>query len=88
MSPILDSHTTAMSHQISDDVLDHLETAIPELARAATNQAYWDALASGSSVLICEEGMLFEVSSDGTRRLIGPASRPTLETVHEASANE
>lgn len=70
---------------ISEQVLDHLETAIPELARAATSKAYWDALASGSSVLICEDELLIEVFPDGSKRLIGPANRPTIEHTYGAS---
>ncbi len=57
---------------INDQILDHLESAIPELARAATNKAYWDALASGSSVLICEDKSIYEVFPDGSRKFVRP----------------
>lgn len=53
-----------------EKVIDYLEQQIPELAAAATKIAYWQALASGSSVLISENGELVEVFPDGTRRFI------------------
>jgi hypothetical protein len=57
--------------ELSEKALDYLEAHIPELAELAFKQAYWAALASGSSVLIGdEEGNLSEVFPDGTRKLI------------------
>ena len=47
-----------------------LEEHIPDLASAAVKQAYWQALASGSSVLMCEAGNLIEIHPDGTRKII------------------
>ena len=41
---------------LSEKALDYLEEHIPELAEIAFKQAYWAALASGSSVLISENG--------------------------------
>lgn len=55
---------------LSDKELDYLETQIPELAELAFKQAYWDALTSGSSVLITENASLVEVFPDGTRKFI------------------
>jgi hypothetical protein len=52
---------------LSEKALDYLEAHIPELAEAAFKQAYWAALASGSSVLIAENGSLVEVFPDGKR---------------------
>lgn len=37
-----------------EKVIDYLEKYIPEMAQAAVKQAYWHALASGSSVLVGE----------------------------------
>ena len=54
----------------NEKVIDYLEQQIPELAAAATKIAYWQALASGSSVLISENGELVEVFPDGTRKFI------------------
>ena len=64
---------------ISEQVLDHLETAIPELARAATNHAFWQALASGSSVLICEDKSIYEVFPDGSRKFVRPVRQRPID---------
>ncbi len=37
---------------LSEEAISFLEEHIPELAEVALKQAYWAALASGSSVLI------------------------------------
>jgi hypothetical protein len=55
---------------LSEKALDYLEAHIPELAEVAFKQAYWAALASGSSVLVSEHGYLVEVFPDGTRKVI------------------
>ena len=55
---------------LSEKALDYLEEHIPELAEAAFKQAYWAALASGSSVLVSENGSLVEVFPDGKRKFI------------------
>ena len=54
----------------NEKVIDYLEQHIPELAAAAIKIAYWQALASGSSVLISENGEIVEVFPDGTRKFI------------------
>lgn len=58
------------SGSLSEKAISYLEEHIPELADAAFKQAYWAALASGSSVLISEKGDLVEVFPDGTRKFI------------------
>ena len=55
---------------LSEEAMRFLEEHIPELADAAFKQAYWAALASGSSVLISEKGSLMEVFPDGKRKFI------------------
>jgi hypothetical protein len=55
---------------LSEKALDYLEEHIPELAEAAFKQAYWAALASGSTVLVSENGSLVEVFPDGKRKFI------------------
>ena len=55
---------------LSEKALDYLEEHNPELAEVAFKQAYWAALASGSSVLVTENGSLVEVFPDGTRNFI------------------
>jgi hypothetical protein len=57
---------------LSEKAMCYLEDHIPELAQAAITQAYWAALASGSSVLEAENSMLVEVFPDGTRKIIKP----------------
>ncbi len=53
-----------------EKVIQYLEEHIPELAEAATSQAYWQALASGSSVLVSDNGTIKEVFPDGTTKII------------------
>jgi hypothetical protein len=62
----------------NEETVRFLEEHIPELAEAAVKQAYWNALASGSSVLMCENDNLIEIHPDGTRKFIKklPPSTP------------
>lgn len=55
---------------LSEEAMCFLEEHIPELARVAFKQAYWAALASGSSVLISEHGNLVEIFPNGKQRFI------------------
>jgi hypothetical protein len=59
-----------------EETIDYLERLIPELAVIATSKAYFDALASGNSVVIAEEGKLIEVFPDGTRQIIKEIEPP------------
>ena len=54
----------------NEKVIDYLEKYIPEMAQAAVKQAYWQALSSGSSVLVGENGVINEVFPDGTVRFV------------------
>ncbi len=54
----------------SEEVIDYLEAHIPELAEAAVKQAYWQALASGASVLVSDNGVIKEIFPDGTSKII------------------
>lgn len=54
-----------------------LEEQLPELFEAAVKQAYWQALAFGSSVLISRDGALVEIFPDGTQRVIKELPPPT-----------
>lgn len=70
----------------AEKTMQFLEEHIPELAQSAVTQAYWQALASGSSVLLSENGVIFEVFPDGTRKLIkviSPHSSVTLGETRE-----
>lgn len=67
----------------SEKSMRFLEEHIPELAQSAVTQAYWQTLASGSSVLQSENGAIYEVFPDGTRQLIKTTKPPTVVTVGE-----
>jgi hypothetical protein len=55
---------------MNEATISYLEEHIPELADAAFTQAYWQALATGSSVLKVEQGEIIEVFPDGSRKAI------------------
>lgn len=55
---------------LSEEAMTYLEEHIPELAEPAFKQAYWAALASGSTVLISEDDNLVEIFPDGTKKFI------------------
>ena len=65
---------------LSDEAISFLEEHIPELAEPAFKQAYWAALASGSSVLVSEKGSLVEIFPDGKQKFIKklPPSTPVV----------
>ena len=65
---------------LSEEAMSYLEEHIPELADLAFKQAYWAALASGSSVLVSENGKLVEVFPDGKHKFIKhlPPSTPVI----------
>lgn len=50
----------------NEKAVEYLERHIPEMAESAVKQAYWQALASGSSVLVSDGGFLKEIFPDGT----------------------
>ncbi len=54
----------------NEKAIEYLEQHIPEMAQAAVKQAYWQALASGSSVLISDDGFIKEIFPDGTSRIV------------------
>ena len=61
---------------LSEEAISFLEEHIPELAELAFKQAYWAALASGSSVLISKNGALVEVFPDGKHKFIKHLAPP------------
>ena len=65
---------------LTEKEISYLEEHIPELADAAFTQAYWAALASGSSVLVSESGKLMEIFPDGTKKFIKDLPPPTPAT--------
>jgi hypothetical protein len=75
----------AKEHPMSttEQTLRFLEEHIPELAESAVTQAYWQALASGSSVLESDNGVIYEVFPDGTRKVVKTTTPPSVVTVGE-----
>lgn len=52
-----------------EQTLDYLEQQIPSLSAAAVDVAYWQALASGQTVLISADDGVYQAFPDGTRKL-------------------
>ncbi|MDQ2731214.1 MAG: hypothetical protein M3Y56_06110 [Armatimonadota bacterium] len=57
--------------------LDYLEAQIPALAQAASTIAYWGALAAGCTVLVAENGAIYRVFPDGSRKFVQSIAPPT-----------
>lgn len=55
---------------LNEEEISYLEEQIPEMASIAFKQAYWAALASGSSVLVSRKGDLIEVFPNGKHKFI------------------
>ncbi|OYW74232.1 MAG: hypothetical protein B7Z37_18605 [Verrucomicrobia bacterium 12-59-8] len=60
----------------SQAAIDYLEQQIPSLSAAAVDVAYWQALASGQTVLVSEEGGIYQAFADGTRQLLKTTEKP------------
>ncbi len=60
----------------SEETIDYLEKQIPSLCAAAVDVAYWRVLAAGRTVLISDQGGVYEVFPNGARRLIKTVGRP------------
>lgn len=72
----------------NEKIIDYLEKYIPEMAQATVKQAYWQALASGSSVLVGENGVINEVFPDGTVEFVKNISlTTTAETSRKTKEN-
>jgi hypothetical protein len=68
---------------LSEQSMTFLEEHIPELAQSAVTQAYWQALASGNSVLQSENGTIYELFPDGTQKIVKAITPPTAVRVGE-----
>lgn len=66
-----------------EQTMRFLEEHIPELAESAVTQAYWQALASGSSVLESNNGVIYEVFPDGTQKVVKTTTPPSTVTMGE-----
>ena len=60
----------------SEQVLDYLEQQIPSLSAAAVDVAYFQALASGQTVLVSGEGGIYQALPDGTKKLVKKLAKP------------
>ncbi len=56
--------------KLTEKEIQNLEEQFPYIAEASARQAYWEALSSGSSVLVVENGDVVEVFPDGRRKII------------------
>lgn len=68
---------------IQEEAIEYLEAHIPELAESAVTQAYWQALAAGSSVLESQNGVIYEIFPDDTRNILKTIEPPTPVSVGE-----
>ncbi|MEO6677811.1 MAG: hypothetical protein ABIO21_10580 [Pseudomonas sp.] len=68
---------------MQEKTLSYLESHIPEMAASAVTQAYWQALASGNTVLESLDGALYEISPDGTRKKLKNIAAPTTVVLGE-----
>lgn len=59
-----------------ESTIDYMENQIPSLAQAAVTVAYWNTLATGQSVLETENGAIYEMFPDGTKRLVKQIEPP------------
>ena len=55
---------------MQEQEIDNLEQMIPLLASGATTKAYLDSLSAGNIVLEVQEGILYEVHPNGTKKKI------------------
>lgn len=56
--------------KLTEKEIQNLEEQFPYIAEASARQAYWEALSSGSSVLVVENNEVVEVFPDGSRKII------------------
>lgn len=54
----------------SEQAIDHLEKQIPSLSAAAVDVAYWQAVAAGRKVLVSEDGGIYEVAANGSKKFV------------------
>ena len=56
--------------KLTEKEIQNLEECFPYAAEHSVRQAYFEALSSGSSVLVVENSELVEVFPDGSRKVI------------------
>ncbi len=68
--------TEQLQDSQSEQTLDYLEQQIPSLSAAAVDVAYFQALASGQTVLVSGEGGIYQALPDGTQKLVKKLAKP------------
>ena len=63
---------------LNEEQTEELERQFPEMAGVAFAEAYQRTLAAGFSVLVSDDGFIFEVFPDGTRKMIKQIKLPML----------
>lgn len=63
---------------MDEKTMEFLEENIPEMAKAAVEIAYWDALAAGFTVFLIENGCLMEMSPNGVKKKVKSLSPSPL----------
>lgn len=61
---------------LSEEEIGERERRIPELAAVAFAKAYRRTLAAGQSLLVSDNGFIWEVFPDGTRKMIKQIEPP------------
>lgn len=64
----------------SDNELNYLEEHIPELAQNATQNAFYNALSGGNSVLESIDGKIYRVFADGTKEFVKESNKSVKVT--------
>ncbi len=59
----------------SEEDLDYLEKKIPDLAQSATQNAFFNALSSGNSVLELIDGGIYRVFADGSKVFVKESNK-------------
>jgi hypothetical protein len=71
----VDAHPSIM---LDEEQIEELERQFPETAGVAFAESYRRTLAAGFSVLVSDDGFIFEVFPDGTRKMIKQIEPPML----------
>ncbi len=71
------AETVLYTLTMSDEDIENLESKFPAISGSAFAAAREQALASGRSVLESQQGVIYEVFPDGTRRRVKQIEAPT-----------
>lgn len=62
----------------SENEIDEMERRFPDVARVAFAEAYRRTLAAGHRVLVSDNGFIYEVFPDGTRKMVKAIQPPAM----------